>query len=61
MAESKDAARPHAAHTPMVYKTFVPLPPFDSFIENVWYWCGGDPVMPRTRLWRRADSVCWSI
>lgn len=27
----------------MIYKTFVPPPPFDSFIENLWYWEGVDP------------------
>jgi AraC-like DNA-binding protein len=27
----------------MTYKAFVPPAPFDSFIENVWYWRGGSP------------------
>ncbi|HWA89055.1 MAG TPA: helix-turn-helix transcriptional regulator [Rhizomicrobium sp.] len=36
-------ARPHAAHAPVVYKTFVPPAPFDAFIENIWYWRGFDP------------------
>ncbi|MBV9991307.1 MAG: helix-turn-helix transcriptional regulator [Alphaproteobacteria bacterium] len=40
MAES---VRPHAAHAPVVYKTFVPPRPFDAFIENFWYWRGFDP------------------
>lgn len=44
MASSHDDARPHGAHvTPMVYKTFEPPAPFDTFIENVWYWRGDDP------------------
>ena len=38
-------ARPRAAraHAPVIYKTFVPPPPFDRFIENLWYWEGYDP------------------
>ena len=40
MAES---LRPHAAHAPVVYRTVVPPAPFDAFIENFWYWQGGDP------------------
>ena len=44
MAASNNSARPHGAHvTPMLYKTFEPGPPFDTLIENVWYWRGGDP------------------
>lgn len=43
MAASSQGARPHAAHAPAVYKTFVPPSPFDAFIENVWYWRGFDP------------------
>lgn len=35
--------RPHAAHAPVIYKTFVPPPPYDAFIENIWYWEGYDP------------------
>ena len=35
--------RPHAAHAPVIYKTFVPPPPYDGFIENIWYWEGYDP------------------
>jgi AraC-like DNA-binding protein len=27
----------------VVYKTFVPPPPFDRYIENLWYWEGHDP------------------
>jgi len=27
----------------MIYKTFVPPPPFGGFIENLWYWEGEDP------------------
>jgi len=27
--------RPHAAHAPVIYKTFVPPPPYDAFIENI--------------------------
>lgn len=27
----------------MIYKTFVPPPPYDGFIENVWYWQGEEP------------------
>jgi AraC-like DNA-binding protein len=37
------AARPHAAHAPAIYKTFAPPPPFDRYIENLWYWEGHDP------------------
>jgi AraC-like DNA-binding protein len=36
-------ARPHAAYTPVIYRTFVPPAPFDAFIDNVWYWRGADP------------------
>jgi len=44
MAASPDGTRPHAAHAPpMIYKTFEPGPPFDTFIENVWYWRGTAP------------------
>lgn len=37
------STRPHAAHAPAIYRTFVPPPPFDRFIENLWYWEGHDP------------------
>ena len=40
---SSQSVRPHAAHSPSVYKTFVPPPPFDAFVENLWYWEGFDP------------------
>jgi AraC-like DNA-binding protein len=43
MAVSAEKTRPHAAHAPVVYKTFVPPRPFDTFIENIWYWRGFDP------------------
>jgi AraC-like DNA-binding protein len=36
-------ARPHAQHAPVIYKVFVPPPPFDRHIENLWYWEGHDP------------------
>ena len=26
-----------------LYRTFVPPPPLDSFIDNLWYWEGADP------------------
>jgi AraC-like DNA-binding protein len=35
--------RPHAAHGPVTYRTFVPPSPYDSLIENIWYWEGFDP------------------
>src|ERR1700754_3451776 len=38
-----ERTRSHAAHAPVVYKPVVPPPPFDAFIENLWYWQGGDP------------------
>ncbi len=43
MAASTNSTRPHAAYAPMVYKTFEPAAPFNAFIENVWYWRGGEP------------------
>jgi AraC-like DNA-binding protein len=27
----------------MIYRTFVPPPPFDRYVENLWYWEGDDP------------------
>jgi AraC-like DNA-binding protein len=35
--------RPQAEDATVVYKTFVPPPPYDRFIENIWYWEGFDP------------------
>jgi AraC-like DNA-binding protein len=26
-----------------LYRTFIPPPPLDAFIDNLWYWEGGDP------------------
>jgi AraC-like DNA-binding protein len=26
-----------------IYRTFVPPPPLDAFIDNLWYWKGADP------------------
>ena len=43
MAAPSAAVRPHAAHAPVVYMTFVPPAPYDRFIENLWYWKGFDP------------------
>jgi AraC-like DNA-binding protein len=40
---ASEGTRPHAAHGLMIYKTFVPPAPFNTFIENIWYWRGGDP------------------
>ena len=53
----------------MIYKIFVPPPPFDAFIENLWYWEGGDPghakdtIMASGRLAiqinLRQDELSW--
>jgi AraC-like DNA-binding protein len=43
MSASAQGARPHAQHGPVTYMTFVPPPPYDGFIENLWYWEGYDP------------------
>jgi AraC-like DNA-binding protein len=35
--------RLQAEQAQVVYKTFVPPPPYDGFIENLWYWEGFEP------------------
>ena len=61
--------RPHAAHAPVIYRTFVPPPPYDGFIETLWYWEGFDPghakdtIMASGRVGimvnLREDSLTW--
>jgi AraC-like DNA-binding protein len=61
--------RPQAEHAPIVYKTFVPPPPYDGFIENLWYWEGFDPghakdtIMASGRIGimvnLREDALTW--
>lgn len=43
-------ARPHAQHAPVIYKVFVPPPPLDRLIENLWYWEGHDPGHARDTI-----------
>jgi AraC-like DNA-binding protein len=50
MSASAQSARPQAQHGPVVYKTFVPPPPYDGLIENLWYWEGFDPGHTRDTI-----------
>lgn len=53
----------------MIYRTFVPPPPYDGFIENLWYWQGDDPghakdtIMASARLGLmvnlKEDALTW--
>jgi AraC-like DNA-binding protein len=50
MSAAAQDARPHDAHAPVVYRTYVPPPPYDRFIENLWYWEGFDPGHARDTI-----------
>jgi AraC-like DNA-binding protein len=55
-----DRMASQSAPAPFVYRIFVPPPPFDAFVENLWYWEGFDPGHAKDTI-MASGRVCIQI